>query len=104
VCVLVDDMIDTAGTICAAADQLVAHGATEVHAMATHGVLSDPALDRLKNSVIARVVLTDTLPLAADRHMDKIEILSVANIVAEALLAVFEDRSVSEIFGGENQS
>jgi ribose-phosphate pyrophosphokinase len=104
VCVLVDDMIDTAGTICAAADQLVAHGATEVHAMATHGVLSDPALDRLKNSVIAKVVITDTLPLAPDRHMDKIEILSVANIVAEALLAVFEDRSVSEIFGGDNQA
>ncbi len=104
VCVLVDDMIDTAGTICAAADQLVAHGATEVYAMATHGVLSDPALDRLKNSVISRVVITDTLPLAADRHMDKIEILSVASIIAEALLAVFEDRSVSEIFGGDNQT
>ena len=104
VCVLVDDMIDTAGTICAAADQLVAHGATEVYAMATHGVLSDPALDRLKNSVITRVVITDTLPLADDRHMDKIETLSVANIIAEALLAVFEDRSVSEIFGGDNQA
>ncbi|HTJ75227.1 MAG TPA: ribose-phosphate diphosphokinase [Acidimicrobiales bacterium] len=103
VCVLVDDMIDTAGTICAAADQLVAHGASEVYAMATHGVLSDPALDRLKNSVISRVVITDTLPLADDRHMDKIEILSVATIIGEALRAVFEDRSVSEIFGGDNQ-
>jgi ribose-phosphate pyrophosphokinase len=103
VCVLVDDMIDTAGTICAAADQLVAHGASEVYAMATHGVLSDPALDRLKNSVISRVVITDTLPLAADRLMDKIEILSVAAIIGEALRAVFEDRSVSEIFGGDNQ-
>jgi len=104
VCVLVDDMIDTAGTICAAADQLVAHGATEVYAMATHGVLSDPAIDRLKNSVISRVVITDTLPLADDRRMDKIEVLSVASIIAEALLAVFEDRSVSEIFGGDNQA
>jgi ribose-phosphate pyrophosphokinase len=103
VCVLVDDMIDTAGTICSAADQLVAHGASEVYAMATHGVLSDPALDRLKNSVISRVVITDTLPLAADRHMDKIEVLSVAEIIGEALRAVFEDRSVSEIFGGDNQ-
>jgi|SRR3954447_4837651 ribose-phosphate pyrophosphokinase len=103
VCVLVDDMIDTAGTICSAADQLVAHGASEVYAMATHGVLSDPALDRLKNSVISRVVITDTLPLAADRHMDKIEVLSVATIIGEALRAVFEDRSVSEIFGGDNQ-
>jgi len=104
VCVLVDDMIDTAGTICAAADQLVAHGATEVYAMATHGVLSDPALDRLKNSVITKIVLTDTLPLADDRRIDKIEVLSVASIIADALRAVFEDRSVSEIFGGANQA
>src|SRR3954452_23126123 len=104
ICVLVDDMIDTAGTICAAADQLKAHGAAEVHAMATHGVFSDPALDRLKNSVIGRVVITDTLPLADDHRIDKIEVLSVASIIADALRAVFEDRSVSEIFGGANQA
>ena len=104
VCVLVDDMIDTAGTICAAAEQLVNHGASEVHAMATHGLLSDPALDRLKNSVISKVVLTDTLPLTDDRRIDKIELLSVASIIADALRAVFEDRSVSEIFGGANQA
>ncbi len=104
VCVLIDDMIDTAGTMCAAAEQLVEHGAVEVHAMATHGVLSDPAIDRLKNSVISKVVITDTLPLATDRHIDKIEVLSVAEIIADALDAVFEDTSVSEIFGGENQS
>jgi ribose-phosphate pyrophosphokinase len=104
ICVLIDDMVDTAGTICAAADQLVHHGASEVYAMATHGVLSDPALDRLKNSVITKVVLTDTLPLADDRRIDKIEVLSVAAIIADALLAVFEDRSVSEIFGGANQA
>ncbi len=104
ICVLVDDMIDTAGTICAAADQLVAHGASEVYAMATHGVLSDPALDRLKNSVISRVVITDTLPLADDRRIDKIEVLSAAGIIADALVSVFEDTSVSEIFGGDNQA
>ncbi|MGH9263679.1 MAG: ribose-phosphate diphosphokinase [Acidimicrobiales bacterium] len=104
ICVLVDDMIDTAGTVCAAADQLIAHGAAEVHAMATHAVLSDPALDRLKNSVISKVVLTDTLPLPDDRRIDKIEVLSVASIIADALRAVFEDRSVSEIFGGANQA
>ncbi|HEX2024446.1 MAG TPA: ribose-phosphate diphosphokinase [Acidimicrobiales bacterium] len=104
VCVLIDDMIDTAGTMCAAAEQLVEHGAVEVHAMATHGVLSDPAIDRLKNSVISKVAITDTLPLEDDRRIDKIEVLSVAEIIADALDAVFEDTSVSEIFGGENQS
>lgn len=103
-CVLVDDMIDTAGTMVAAAEQLVAHGATEVWAMATHGVLSDPAIDRLKNSAINRVFITDTLPLAPDRHVDKIEVLSVAGVIAHALDAVFGDASVSEIFGGENQT
>jgi ribose-phosphate pyrophosphokinase len=103
VCVLVDDMIDTASTICAAAEQLMRHGATEVHAMATHGVLSDPAIDRLKNSVITKVVITDTIPLPPENLIDKIEVLSVADIIADALDAVFEDTSVSEIFGGENQ-
>jgi len=104
ICLLVDDMIDTAGTVCAAAEQLVDHGAVEVHAMATHGILSDPAIDRLKNSLITRVAITDTLPLDDDRRIDKIEVLSVAAIIADALDAVFEDTSVSEIFGGENQS
>ena len=104
ICVLVDDMIDTAGTVCAAAERLASKGAAEVHAMATHGVLSDPAIDRLKNSVISKVVITDTLPLPLDRHIDKIEVLSVAAIIADALDAVFEDTSVSEIFGGENQA
>jgi ribose-phosphate pyrophosphokinase len=103
-CVIIDDMIDTAGTICAAADALLAKGATEVWAMATHGVLSDPATDRLKNSSITRVVLTNTLPLAPEKQIDKIEVLSAAKIIADAIDAVFEDTSVSEIFGGENQS
>ena len=103
-CVLVDDMIDTAGTIVAAADILAERGAEDVIALATHGVLSDPATDRLKNSVISRVVITNTLPLPAERRIDKIEVLSVAEIIADALDAVFEDTSVSEIFGGENQS
>ncbi len=104
VCVLVDDMIDTAGTICGAAALLKEYGATDVYAMATHGVLSDPAIDRLKNSVISKVVITDTLPLGPDRRIDKIEVLSVASIIADALDAVFEDSSVSDIFGGHNQS
>jgi len=103
-CILVDDMIDTAGTVCAAAELLSDAGATEVWAMATHGILSDPAIDRLKNSVISRVAITNTLPLAQDRLIDKIEVLSVASIIGDAIDAVFEDTSVSEIFGGENQA
>ncbi|HVB04718.1 MAG TPA: ribose-phosphate diphosphokinase [Acidimicrobiales bacterium] len=103
-CVLIDDMIDTAGTVCAAADRLVEAGATDVWAMATHPVLSDPALDRLKASVISRVIVTNTLPLPEDHRIDKIEVLSVAPIIAEAIAAVFSDRSVSEIFRGQNLS
>jgi ribose-phosphate pyrophosphokinase len=103
-CVVIDDMIDTAGTICAAADLLIDKGATEVWAMATHGLLSDPAVDRLKNSQITRVVVTDTLPLPPEKQIDKIEVVSVAKVFADAIDAVFEDGSVSEIFGGENQS
>ncbi len=103
-CVLIDDMIDTAGTIVAAAELLDRKGATEVWAMCTHAVLSDPAVDRLKNSAISRVVVTDTLPLPPDKQIDKIEVVSVAKIFADVIEAVFSDASVSEIFGGENQT
>jgi ribose-phosphate pyrophosphokinase len=103
-CILIDDMIDTAGTIVAAADILIEYGATDVWAMATHGLLSDPAIDRLKNSKIARTVVTNTVPLPPEKQLDNIEVLSVAKIIADAIDAVFEDTSVSDIFGGENQS
>jgi ribose-phosphate pyrophosphokinase len=103
-CVLIDDMIDTAGTIVAAADILREHGATEVWAMATHGLLSGPAVDRIKNSQITRLVVTDTLPFTDEKQIDMLEVLSVAPIIADAIDAVFEDTSVSEIFGGENLS
>lgn len=102
-CILLDDMIDTAGTIVAAAEILKKQGATEVWAMATHGVLSDPAIDRLKNSEIEKVVITNTLPLPPEKQIDKIEVLSVAPLIADAIAAVFKDTSVSEIFSGENQ-
>ncbi|MEA3183871.1 MAG: ribose-phosphate pyrophosphokinae, partial [Ilumatobacteraceae bacterium] len=102
-CILTDDMIDSGGTITSAADILLQRGATEVWAMATHGVLSGPAVDRLKNAPISRVVLTNTLPLPPEKQIDKIEVLSIAPLIADALNAVFDDTSVSEIFGGENQ-
>ncbi len=103
-CVIVDDMIDTAGTVCAASELLMDHGATEVWAMATHGVLSYPAIDRLKAAPINRVVITNTLPLPPEKAMDTLEVLSVAKIIADAIEAVFADTSVSEIFGGDNLS
>ena len=101
-CILTDDMIDTGGTIVSAAEILLARGATEVWAMATHGVLSGGAIDRLKNSPMSRIVLTNTLPLPPEKQIPQIEVLSVAEIIAEALTAVFDDTSVSEIFDGEN--
>lgn len=103
-CILADDMIDTGGTITSAADLLMARGATEVWAMATHGVLSGPAIERLEESVISRVVLTNTLPLPKEKQIAKIEVLSVAKILADALAAVFDETSVSDLFDGENQS
>ncbi len=103
-CVIIDDMIDTAGTICAASDLLMSRGASEVWAMATHGLLSDPAAKRLNDSAISKVVVTNTLPNRPDRTIEKLEVLSVAPIIAQAIGAVFEDSSVSEIFGGENLS
>jgi ribose-phosphate pyrophosphokinase len=102
--VIVDDMIDTGGTMVAAAEQLMNQGATSVCAAVTHGVLSGPAIDRLKNSVIDRLVITNTLPLPSEKQIDKIVVLSVADIIAKAIDAVFEDTSVSEIFGGANQT
>jgi ribose-phosphate pyrophosphokinase len=101
-CVIIDDLIDTAGTVCAAAYRLVEAGATDVWAMATHALLSDPALDRIGASPISRVIVTNTLPLPVYLRIPKLEVLSIAKIVADAIHAVFEDTSVSEIFGGQN--
>jgi ribose-phosphate pyrophosphokinase len=100
--ILVDDMIDTAGTICGAADLLKERGANRVIALATHPVFSGPAAERLERSAIETVVVTNTLPIPPERRIDKLEVLSIAPIIASALRAVFEDQSVSEIFQGEN--
>ena len=104
VCVLIDDMIDTGGTIVGAAEQLADRGAKEGDACTTHGVFSDPAIERLENSVIKEVAMTNTLPLPEEKNISKIKMLSVASIIANALDAVFEDTSVSEIFGGKHLS
>ncbi|WP_037677051.1 ribose-phosphate diphosphokinase [Streptomyces griseus] len=98
VCVLVDDMIDTGGTICAAADALFAHGAEDVIVTATHGVLSGPAADRLKNSKVSEFVFTNTLPTPGELELDKIKVLSIAPTIASAVREVFEDGSVTSLF------
>jgi ribose-phosphate pyrophosphokinase len=100
--ILVDDMIDTAGTICGAAELLVQRGAKRVIACATHPLFSGPAAQRLADSPIETVVVTNTIPIPAERRSDKLVVLSIAPILASALRAVFEDESVSEIFQGEN--
>jgi ribose-phosphate pyrophosphokinase len=98
ICVLVDDMIDTAGTVCAAADALFENGASDVIIVATHAVFSGPAVDRLKNSRVGQVIVTDTLPVPPERQFDKLTVLSVAPIVARAISEVFEDGSVTSMF------
>jgi ribose-phosphate pyrophosphokinase len=99
-CLLVDDMIDTAGTITQAADALVANGAERVITAATHPVLSGPAVDRLKNSQIGEVVVTNTLPIPEERRFDKLTVLSIAPLIARAIHEVFEDGSVTSLFEG----
>ncbi len=101
-CVIVDDMIDTAGTVCAAADVLKSKGAKTVSIAATHGIFSDPAAERInKSSSIDYVVVTDTLP--PPKAINKVEVVSIVDLLASAVDAIFEDHSVSQIFEGSNQ-
>ena len=101
--VIVDDMIDTAGTVCNAADMVREYGAVSVRIAATHGIFSDPALDRIKNAALDEVIVTNTIPVSSDiQELDNVQVLSIAPILAETLQAIFMDSSVSEIFLGEN--
>ena len=102
-CVLVDDMIDTAATVAKGAEVLAQHGAGPIYAAATHGVLSGKAVQLLEEAPIAEVVVTNTVPIPEEKMVSKLRVLSVAALIADALRAVFEDTSVSEIFHGENQ-
>ena len=99
-CVIVDDMIDTGGTIVKAAEALFDAGAAEVIVAATHAVLSGPAVDRLKNSRISEVIVTDTLPISEDQMFDKLTVLSIAPLIARAIREVFDDGSVTSLFDG----
>ncbi|MFZ4514970.1 MAG: ribose-phosphate diphosphokinase [Acidimicrobiia bacterium] len=102
-CVLVDDMIDTAGTVTSASKLLMDRGAAEVFIAATHAVLSGPAVERLSSAPAREVVVTNTLPVPDDHRFSNLTVLSIAPVIADALDAVFEDLSVSEIFRGDNQ-
>jgi ribose-phosphate pyrophosphokinase len=101
-CILVDDMIDTGGTITKAADALFEQGAERVIAAATHGVLSGPAVDSLKNSRISEVVITNTLPVPHEKQFDKLTVLSIAPLLARAINEVFTDGSVTSLFDGQS--
>lgn len=99
-CVLVDDLIDTAGTIVQAAEALKENGAAEVIAAATHAVLSGHAVDRLKNSPINELIVTNTLPIPEERQIPQLTVLSIAPLIARAIREVFDDGSVTSLFDG----
>ena len=98
VALMFDDMISTAGSICGAAELVKRAGASEIHVAATHGVFCGPALERLKESPITSVIVTDTIPLGAAAQISKIKQLTVAPLLAEAIKRVHHDQSISDIF------
>ncbi|HET9098534.1 MAG TPA: ribose-phosphate diphosphokinase [Candidatus Saccharimonadales bacterium] len=102
-CILVDDMIDTAGTFCAAADLLKEKGAGSIIGIATHGILSGPALKRIEESAFEKIIVTDTVPIEVNDITDKIEVISIGAVLANAINAVATGNSVSALFEGQNQ-
>jgi ribose-phosphate pyrophosphokinase len=104
-CIIIDDMIDTAGTMAAAAQLLMESGAKGVSAAATHGIFSDPAMARLKDSAIDHLAVTNTLPLPEkSKNLKSLEVISVVDLIADAIKAIYEQQSVSALFDGLNQS
>jgi len=96
--IMVDDIIDTAGTITVGAKALLEHGAKEVYACCTHAVLSGPAIERLENSPVKELVITNTIPLPPEKNLDKIRVLSVATLIGDAIIRIHEELSVSKLF------
>ena len=101
-CVVIDDMIDTAGTVTKAVDALIEEGAKDVIIAATHAVLSGPAVDRLKKSRVSEVVVTNTLPIPEENRFDNLTVLSIAPLLGRAIKEVFEDGSVTSLFDGHS--
>ena len=99
-CVIVDDLIDTAGTIAGAVRVVLEAGAKDVIVAATHGVLSDPATERLQECGAREVIITDTLPIAEERRFPQLTVLSIAPLLARAIREVFDDGSVTSLFDG----
>lgn len=97
-CVIIDDLVDTAGTLTEVAKLLMKEGAREVAACCTHGVLSGPAIERLEASPLTELIITNTIPLPAEKQLAKIKVLSVAGLLGEAILRIHEDSSVSTLF------
>jgi ribose-phosphate pyrophosphokinase len=95
---MVDDMIDTAGTICQGAEALYKNGATEIYACCSHAVFSGPAIERIKNSHITKLVVLDTINLPEEKKIDKIEVVSSAKLFATAIENVYHDRKMSDIY------
>ncbi len=98
ICIINDDMIDTGGTLCAAADTLLARGAEKVYVCATHGLFSGPAFERIENSNIEEVVVTDAVPVPLERQNGKIKVISIAPLVAQTIQCVYTNGSVSKLF------
>lgn len=96
--VIIDDIIDTAGTLCNAANALKERGAKSVRACATHGVLSGPAIQRIKDSAIEELILLDTIQLPEEKHLDKIDVVTVAEVFAEAIKRIYNDQCLSSLF------
>jgi ribose-phosphate pyrophosphokinase len=96
--IMVDDMIDTAGSLVSGANALKERGATEIYACASHGLLSGPAIERIKNSPLKKVIITDTIPLAPERQIPQVEVLSVAPMLGEAIRRIHSELSLSTIF------
>jgi ribose-phosphate pyrophosphokinase len=101
--IIVDDEIDTGGTLVETSKALEREGAIEIYGCATHGVLSDPAVDRIRDSALAEVVITDTIPLAPSHRLDKIKVLSVAPLIGEAITRIHQGKSVGALFSSEMQ-
>ncbi|MCI5745926.1 MAG: ribose-phosphate pyrophosphokinase [Erysipelotrichaceae bacterium] len=106
-CIIVDDIVDTAGTLCLAAEKLKQLGARHVYAAISHGVLSTPAVERINNSSLEKLVITDTIPLPKEKHSDKIEVLSMAELFSRIIVALEEGKSLSSVhkaFANEHYS